>query len=137
MRISDWSSDVCSSDLPKVIIPINSSVFSAWGMLLTDLRRDYVMTSLAAFDAATMPKIAELFDSMETEARANSDRDVSFEYFVDLRYQGQEHTVKTAMQRTGDGQFDGDATIALFGALYERLYTNRSEENTSELQSIM
>ena len=33
--------------------------------------------------------------------------------------------MKTAMQRTGDGQFDGDATIALFGALYERLYTHR------------
>ena len=29
-------------NIPKVIIPVNSSVFSAWGMLMSDLRRDYI-----------------------------------------------------------------------------------------------
>ena len=38
--------------VPRVIVPVNSAVFSAWGMLLTDLRRDYVNTYLMALDAA-------------------------------------------------------------------------------------
>src|SRR5699024_9096524 len=28
----------------KVIVPVASSVFSAWGMLMTDLRHDYIQT---------------------------------------------------------------------------------------------
>src|SRR5699024_12175194 len=34
----------------KVIIPVSSAVFSAWGMLQTDLRRDYFETFLACVD---------------------------------------------------------------------------------------
>ncbi len=37
-------------NIPKVIIPVNSSVFSAWGMLMSDLRRDYILTKLTTMN---------------------------------------------------------------------------------------
>ena len=38
--------------IPKVIVPVNCAVFSAWGMLHCDIRRDYVLTRLTALDQA-------------------------------------------------------------------------------------
>ncbi len=35
-------------NIKKVVIPKQSSVFSAWGMLLSDLRRDYLQTRIVA-----------------------------------------------------------------------------------------
>src|SRR5690606_19577065 len=37
--------------IPRVIIPVNAAVLSAWGMLLTDLRRDYLRTRVVAVNA--------------------------------------------------------------------------------------
>ena len=42
--------------MQKVVIPRAADVFSAWGMLMTDLRRDYFVTRLIGLredDAAT------------------------------------------------------------------------------------
>ena len=41
-------------NIPKVIVPMNSSVFSAWGMLLSDLRRDYVLTQLMLWQRSSL-----------------------------------------------------------------------------------
>ena len=37
-----------SSGSGKVVIPRAADVFSAWGMLMSDLRRDYFVTRLLA-----------------------------------------------------------------------------------------
>jgi len=60
--------------VPKVIVPVNSAVFSAWGMLLTDLRRDYVRTHLVAVTPATGDAIVRQFREMEAEAAVNFTR---------------------------------------------------------------
>src|SRR3546814_8770434 len=36
MRISDWSSDVCSSDLPFVIESVNADAMKEWAVFLHD-----------------------------------------------------------------------------------------------------
>lgn len=82
----------------KVIIPVNSAVFSAWGMLLTDLRRDYIRTSLTELNADVLPHVRSTFAEIEAQARAEFDQDgtpgvLLFEHRADLRYAGQEHTV--------------------------------------------
>src|SRR5699024_1613465 len=37
--------------IDKVVIPVASPVFSAWSMLMTDLRQDYIQTDIQAFDS--------------------------------------------------------------------------------------
>jgi N-methylhydantoinase A len=118
--------------VPRVIVPVNSAVFSAWGMLLTDLRRDYVHTFLMALNATTAGAVAAQFRGMEAEAAANMKREgfqadggtLEFEYLLDMRYQGQEHTVKIPVSLTG-ASLDVQAVAAVFHATHEKRYTYR------------
>jgi N-methylhydantoinase A len=118
--------------VPRVIVPVNSAVFSAWGMLLTDLRRDYIHTFLTSLDTAKTVTIVNQFRAMEAEAATDMEREgfkvdatpLRFEHLLDLRYQGQEHTVKIAAPVSAGG-IDADAVASAFHAAYEKLYTYR------------
>jgi len=118
--------------VPRVIVPVNSAVFSAWGMLMTDLRRDYVQTYLMDLGPATAEAIVAQFRSMVAEARANFERDgiaasdtaLSAEYLLDMRYQGQEHTVKIPIFIDAN-LLDIDRVADSFHSSYERRYTYR------------
>jgi N-methylhydantoinase A len=111
---------------------VNSAVFSAWGMLLTDLRRDYVRTHLVPVTPATADAIVRQYREMEAEAAVNFTRDgipvsigeVKAEYLADMRYQGQEHTVKVPFP-IRDGKADIGAAAEVFHAAHEKRYTYR------------
>lgn len=118
--------------VPRVIVPVNSAVFSAWGMLLADLRRDSLQTYLMPLQPATAHALAAQFRAMEADAAANFVRDgiavdkgtLRFEYLLDLRYQGQEHTVKVPIAPTA-APLDVGQIAGLFHAAYEKRYTYR------------
>lgn len=84
----------------KVIIPTNSSVFSAWGMLMTDLRRDFLQTRVTSMEAEFIGQITENFFALEAEAKSTCIEEgmpaaqLRVTRFADARYRGQEHTVK-------------------------------------------
>lgn len=118
----------------KVIVPVNSSVFSAWGMLLTDLRRDYVQTRPLHFEAENFVEIAQCFEDLRRTAIDDYTRDhvadastkISFEHYADMRYEGQEHTVKIALSKAGTAHPEilvGAAEV--FHAAHEQRYTYR------------
>lgn len=114
--------------VPHVIVPVNSSVFSAWGMLLTDLRRDYLQTRLTALTPAEGDAMQATFAQMEKAAATDYGRDdVRFERFLDMRYVGQEHTVKIPVVATATDGIDIDATAAAFHAAHEKRFTYRLE----------
>src|SRR6185437_9790681 len=52
----------------KVVVPYAADVFSAWGMLMSDLRRDYFVTRLVTLSAANADRIAALLDEIESTA---------------------------------------------------------------------
>ena len=52
----------------RVVVPAGASVFSAWGMMTSDLRRDYFVTRLADLEPGRAGEIEAVF--AETEARA-------------------------------------------------------------------
>lgn len=85
--------------IPKVIIPIHSSVFSAWGMLMSDLRRDHFMTRPAPMKQAATATINQALAELEQKALAEFGAEgierkrIYFERACRLRYQGQEHTI--------------------------------------------
>ena len=116
--------------IPRVIVPVNSSVFSAWGMLLTDLRRDYLRTRPLALSAETGPEITTIFNQMADQAEADYRREdgadsgtVKCDYFADMRYAGQEHTVKVPVQQSANGRFDFEKTELGFHAAHEKRFT--------------
>ena len=115
-------------EIPRVIIPPHSVVFSAWGMLMIDLRRDYVNTSLVPLSAEAHDHIYKKFIALEEEAEhqfvAEGMRltDIYHHRYLDVRYVGQEHTVKL---NPDDKSFSIEALLEDFHAVHEKEYNFR------------
>ncbi|MBW8635719.1 hydantoinase/oxoprolinase family protein [Hoeflea sp. WL0058] len=115
----------------KVVVPAGASVFSAWGMMMSDLRRDYFITRLVDLEAGGADSIESLFAETEEGARrqfADEGIDpakVTFLRYGKFRYQNQEHTTEVLLP---EGKVT-DAELAkirdLFHETYEREYTYR------------
>lgn len=84
----------------KVIIPPFAGVFSAFGMLMIDLRRDYIQTKKLAVQVETKAALQQAFEQLIDKARHDYLQDgfsqdkIRLELYLDARYDGQEHTVK-------------------------------------------
>jgi N-methylhydantoinase A len=115
----------------KVVIPTMPAVFSAWGMLMADLRRDYIRTLVARTDRITQEQINHTFAEMGDRARHDMAAEgigpqaVALQRYADMRYLGQNHTVKVIVP-------DGETTPATipeinehFHRLHEQTYTFR------------
>ena len=53
----------------EVVIPIHPGLFSAWGMLATEPRRDFMQTALGRAEDIAIEGIRELFAGLEAEAQ--------------------------------------------------------------------
>src|SRR3546814_6092413 len=113
MRISDWSSDVCSSDLGVAVVPV--------GTALPHLE-------------PVMPRLAKA-DTIETQARhaihVGRQQDA---VPVD---RGVPTVNRAGRQGIGDVQIDGIALAPAQGRRRHGAVDGRSEEHTSELPSLM
>ncbi len=87
-------------NIGKVIIPNAASVFSAWGMLMTDLRSDDIQTFFAPLENPDYAAINQEWRKLEKKAlfenaaKGVKGENVYFMHYLDMRYQGQDHTVK-------------------------------------------
>jgi N-methylhydantoinase A len=115
----------------KVVIPFAADVFSAWGMLMSDLRRDYFVTHLLEFSPARAADLDALLNEVAARAHEQFVQEgvpaeaVTFRRFGKLRYENQEHSVEVPL---GDGTIDVAAIAEIaerFHGLYEREYTYR------------
>ncbi len=115
----------------KVIIPTEPAVFSAWGMLMTDLRRDYIRTQISRTDRADPQHLDAIYGSMQVQARQDlaAERvkpgDIEIQRFADMRYLGQEHTVKVALPPGKITAQTLQKANEYFHALHEQTYTFR------------
>jgi N-methylhydantoinase A/acetone carboxylase, beta subunit len=114
----------------KVVIPTGAAVFSAWGMMMSDLRRDYFLTALADLAPGAAEGIEARFVEVETQARAQFAAEnvaadqVHFKRFGKFRYQNQEHTVEVPLKGAVAEETLAQITED-FHALYEQEYTYR------------
>jgi N-methylhydantoinase A len=118
--------------IKKVVIPNLSGVFSAWGMLLSDLRRDYLLTQIVEMNGPeAASQINDVLTRLEEHALqeyAVEDVDRSKVHFLRYgrcRYQNQEHSTEIDLP---DGTITPDTMDAIlehFHANYEREYTYR------------
>ncbi|MEM9168422.1 MAG: hydantoinase/oxoprolinase family protein [Pseudomonadota bacterium] len=116
--------------IPRVVIPAHSAVFSAWGMLMSDLRRDFVRTKPGVVDASSAATVHATFAEMEAEAIASYRAEqidparVRVQRYADMRYAGQEHAVRVPVDAAGA---QAETLVEAFKALYEKEYTYRLE----------
>lgn len=115
----------------KVVIPDRPGVFSAWGMLMSDLRRDVIRTRITRVNRDAAAALDVTFAEMNERVRGELDdegvaaADIRMERHADMRYLGQEHTVKVALPA---GRIDAQAVDVLlerFHQVHEQTYTFR------------
>ncbi len=112
----------------ELIVPQNAGVFSAFGMLMSDIRRDYIRTSVITLSEASSKVLVTNFDDMKNEALTNFKVDnykkeqVTFTYYGDLRYMGQEHYVKVKLEAITGVHFIKDI-ITQFHREHKRQFT--------------
>ncbi|MEE9309008.1 MAG: hydantoinase/oxoprolinase family protein, partial [Spirochaetia bacterium] len=118
--------------IKKVVIPKQAAVFSAWGMLMSDLRRDYIQTRVIELDSGVAAlELKESFDALQEQAfdefasESIEPSKVKFIRYGLFRYQNQAHSVEVVLP---DGKIEA-ATIKAIGdkfhSEYEREYTYR------------
>jgi N-methylhydantoinase A len=117
-----------------VIVPRAPGQFSAWGMLMTDLRHDFIRTHILACESGELEAIRSDFDGLERQAFEQFAAEgiqparVAIDRSLDLRYKGQEHTVRTPLREgdLGGGRLGG--LIGRFHDLHEQAYSFRQAD---------
>ena len=118
----------------EVIVPLFPGLFSAWGMLATEPRSDFMQTELRRADDIDIAHVRSIIASLETQGRQyfedeDNTAELRFETRIDLRYFGQEHAVTIIVDpklATIDNILDE------FHIAHEKTYTFRLEDTPVE-----
>ncbi|NNE84778.1 MAG: hydantoinase/oxoprolinase family protein [Alphaproteobacteria bacterium] len=108
----------------EVIVPQAPSVFSAWGMLMTDIVQEYSQTILTLLEDLDMASLGESTRQLEEQAQAGLAEggfapDVRLiERSAEMRYFGQEHNLEVSI----DGVASLDELRARFDEAHSRRY---------------
>ena len=124
--------------IPKVIIPMFPSHFSALGMLLADERHDFIRTFYSDLANADFAKLVAVHDEMAAEAAAalRHAKDAVRRVDLDIRYVGQEFTLPVPVDRADLIAADQHGIRAAFDALYDQRYAHHSPDEPVEIVNI-
>jgi N-methylhydantoinase A len=113
--------------IPRVIIPPQPGHFSAVGMLMTDVRHDYVQTWVRDFQAIDAAEIEDLLGRLEDEGRATlraeglPEESATFVRSMEMRYLGQEYTVTVVVPP----RLEGPETLREIRTRFDEAYDVR------------
>ena len=122
-----------------VIIPVHPGAFSAWGMLQTDVRRDFKSTLYGSWDGMEASDIGERFAVLEREgqkelvAEGVPAKHVNFQRAIDFRYHGQEYVLTIPVAH---GPLDMAAVRQAFDGAYLRQYGHNNPEARAEMANV-
>jgi N-methylhydantoinase A len=129
-------------DIPLQIVPREASVLCALGMLLSDLKHDFVRTFVARLADVDWKKLAAVVDAMVTEGaqRLAEERiaaaDRRFHVKLDCRYPKQYHEVSFDVARSSIDAGDATAIATAFHAEHHRLYGYSLEREQAGVEII-
>jgi N-methylhydantoinase A len=125
-----------------VIIPTAPGVFSAFGMLFSDLRYDFVRTWFTRLEEAPFDRIERIYRELENQGRtaiAGSSvkpQKITLKRAVDMRYVGQEHAVTVDLPLKVFERADRVAIKRHFDAMHELRYGTSAPDERAEIVSL-
>jgi N-methylhydantoinase A len=129
-------------ECPVLIIPRESSIFCAAGMLMSDLKHNYVRTYATILGKADPVRFSTIFSEMAGEGRKllvseNVPHDrIDYIYQLDLRYRNQYHEVTVDVDRPLVEACDFQAMEALFHPEHNRLFGYSLEDEGTPVELI-
>lgn len=125
--------------ISQVLVPLVPGVFSAMGLVVSDLKREYVQTDLTALEAVAANEVQARFESMEAVARQELEEEgiaaeqIRCERALDLRYEIQKYEL-TVPVANGTLQDSHKAEWReLFDQRHERQYGTRASDQPVEV----
>jgi N-methylhydantoinase A len=121
------------AQMPTVLVPPSPGIFSATGLLTTDLKRDAATTIMRRADETDPAELEALFGELERAGAEQlageglSGDDVEFERMLDVRYVGQSYELTIPA---------GPDLLDRFHARHERAYGFAAPEEPVEIVSI-
>jgi N-methylhydantoinase A len=129
-------------EIPIMIIPKESSIFCAAGMLRSDLKHDFVRTYVTLLQDADPAAFKRIFDEMQFEGfkllqseGIAKDR-IRYRFSLDLRYVKQYHEVSVEITAEELQQDRFDAITGRFHEQHKNLYGYCLEDETTPLELI-
>jgi N-methylhydantoinase A len=128
--------------IPAVLVPPNPGIATAIGMLMTDLRHEFVTTRRLRMDTLTPATLESLFAEFLAEGKARLDRDGvpagdrRMLRSVDLRYHGQSFELSIAVPAGPLTAADVARLRGEFDAAHERAYGYAAPEDAVELVNV-
>ena len=101
---------------------------------MTNLRHDFIRTHVIPCGPEELEEIRASFSALKEDAMAQFHEEgfplerVSIEHFLDLRYRGQEHTVRTPATEQALEEGDLDPIIETFHDLHDQAYSFRQDD---------
>lgn len=128
--------------IDRVLVPRDPGVFSAFGMLTTEFRHDYVRTFPTALAGADSDALVSRFIAMqqmgdETLASEGVPTDaINHEWRMDLRYEGQVHEVEVTVTEELLRAPELPEVHARFHARHEAIYAHSTGRDLVELVNL-
>ncbi len=126
--------------IERILVPsIPLGVFSAWGMLVSDIRYEKIKTVTVELSDESSKYVEEEFLELEHEIQAQFNSESSGQPAIirygDLRYKGQEHTIKVKLP-SHIGRGNMKEVIELFHSAHQKEYTFRINDNPIEIVNV-
>jgi N-methylhydantoinase A len=129
-------------EIPLIVVPRESSIFCAAGMLMSDLKHSFVKTYATPLHEADPARFRALFEEM----RRAGERMLAAEGFepgrarlvhsLDLRYVNQYHEVEVEIPAAAVESCDFDAIARLFHPVHNRLFGYSLEDEGAPVELI-
>jgi N-methylhydantoinase A len=126
----------------RIIVPAAPGVFSACGVLFSDLRYDFVRTWLTSLDEAPFDLIERIYREMEAQGRKAiaatrvKPGAIVIKRAADMRYVGQEHAVTVDLPARVFERKDRKAIKTLFDTMHELRYGTSAAAEGAEIVSL-
>src|SRR5271169_1072605 len=126
----------------NVIVPGAPGVFSAFGMLFSDLRYDYVRTHLMQLADAPFDEIEAMFKKLEQNGRdaiaatSVKPHQITVKRALDMRYAGQEHPVTVELPMRVFQKQDRKAVKQHFDDDHMQRYGTSAPNERAEIVSL-
>ncbi|MGC9028639.1 MAG: hydantoinase/oxoprolinase family protein [Desulfomonilaceae bacterium] len=129
-------------EIPVLIVPRESSIFCAAGMLMSDLKHNFVRTYAVLLNDADQRTFRSLFDEMRAEGKSLliseglNEAAIEYRYSLDLRYAKQYHEVEVEVSEAEVNSFDIESMAARFHPAHNALYGYSLEEQKTPIELI-
>jgi N-methylhydantoinase A len=128
--------------IPSVLVPLTPGVHSALGLLMSDVKHDYVRSKLVGLDDLDLAEINQLFGQLIDRAKADlhgegfHDDEIKIEPYLDLRYAGQGYELTVPCTMPPLKPEDLKLMRQRFDTMHEQNSGHKAESEPVELVSL-